>query len=82
MALYEVTFTHRISQHPQDKVPRGYQIPDGAFSDKASLGKALRECGIIAKGTRLNSFRVEGDKVLAFPARGWHCVTLKHVEVP
>jgi hypothetical protein len=77
MAQYQVTVRHRVSTQPQDLVPHGYQLPDGAFSDKLRLAKALREAGILSKGTRLDSFRVEGDKVLAFPNRGWHCVVIQ-----
>jgi hypothetical protein len=51
----------------------GVEIRDGAFSDRRTLAKALREARVLPSGGRLLGFRVEGDRVVAFPAASvWH----------
>lgn len=68
---YEVRLVHKIS--PRDSDRKTVSLPESAFSDKNRLAAALRDAGIMGRGERLRSFRVEGDKVVAFPDRGiWH----------
>jgi hypothetical protein len=59
-------------------------IPDGAFSNRNTLGAALRKSGVMMRGARVNHFRVEGDKVIVFPSvpgltTYWHSIILTHV---
>jgi len=71
-----VRFVHMVSSRDAD-VAGPVLIPGGAFSNKTTLAKALRYIGALQPGARLRSFRVEGDKVIAFPDRGiWHAIVL------
>jgi hypothetical protein len=73
---YDVKFVHKIS--PSDKDRMGpVAMPDNAFSDRNTLAKALRDAGVLHSGDRLSNFRVEGEKVIAFPAKSiWHAIVL------
>lgn len=80
MKDYLVRYVHKISPRDTDKA--WVKLPGGAFSDSKTLARHLRSTGILSPGTRLRSFRVEGDKVVAFPDRGvWHSLTLEE-QVP
>lgn len=80
MQRYAVRFIHKISPSDRD-VMEPVALPEGAFSDRNKLAKALRQAKILTSGTRLAGFRVEGDKVVAFPAGGiWHSVILTAVQ--
>lgn len=78
---YTIRYVHRVA--PSDKdVKTGVSIRDGAFSDRKTLAKALREVGVLAKNARIRTFRVEGDKVLVFPTLPgattyWHSVVIE-----
>lgn len=76
LEYYDVRLVHKIS--PSDKDRMGpVAIPDNAFSDRNTLAAALRDAGVLQSGGRLNSFRVEGEKVVAFPAKSiWHSIVL------
>lgn len=70
-------YTHKIAPSPADKIAE-FEISGNAFSNKNTLGKALRQAGILPPGGRLKHFRVEGDRVFAFPMSSvWHCITLR-----
>lgn len=73
---YEVQPIHKISNKPHEKAAvllTGVVLPDGAFSDKKALAKALREARVLPAGTSLQAMRVEGEKTIAFPRGGlWH----------
>jgi len=73
---YDVKFVHKIS--PSDKDRMGpVTMPDNAFSDRNTLAKALRDAGVLHSGDRLSNFRVEGEKVIAFPTKSiWHAIVL------
>ncbi len=79
--LYAVTRTHRISKIDADDVPVLQVLDDGCFSDRLTLGRELRENGLMGSGSQLVGFRVQGDKVLCFPDKrtGWHCLTLTSI---
>lgn len=78
MTMYSVRYTHKISPSDKDVGP-GVQLSPNDFSDSKRLARALRERGILCSGQRLLSFRVEGDKVLCFPAKSiWHAIVLTH----
>ena len=78
MAKWHVRFVHRIS--PLETDVTTVELADGAFSNRNTLGAALREGGCLAKGERLMGFRTEAGKVVAFPAGGsvWHSIILTH----
>lgn len=80
MGNYKVSFYHKISNPNGASPGRDVSLKDGCFSDKKTLGKALRESGTIPAGTVIDSFRVEGNRVIAFP-RGliWHSIILDHI---
>jgi hypothetical protein len=73
-----VRLVHKIS--PSDKDVMGpVHIPAGAFSNKKTLAAALRKARAgLSSGETLSTFRVEGDKVVAFPAGRsiWHAIVL------
>lgn len=76
MLLYEAHFVHKISPDSSD-IKGPFKIPDSAFSNRNTLGKALREAGVLSSGQSLRTFRTEGDKVIAFPrASIWHVIAL------
>jgi hypothetical protein len=80
MSKYSVRYVHAIANSSND-VGKEFEIHAGAFSDSKALGKALRDAGVLASGARVREFRVEGDKVIVFPAIGgsttyWHSVIL------
>jgi hypothetical protein len=78
MRKYEVRFVHKVS--PSDKDVKVVEIGDGAFSDRNTLAKALRDAKVLHKGGRLSNFRVKGDKVVAFPQGSiWHSFIIKAV---
>lgn len=87
--LYDVRFVHRVAPRDYDRMT--VTIPDGAFSDKKTLGRALRQAKpvsppgsggfrqptVLGKGQQVRSFRVEGDKVTVFPSYGiWHAIII------
>jgi hypothetical protein len=78
MAKWHVRFVHRISPRETDVVR--IEIADGAFSNRNTLGAALRKGRCLGKGERVMGFRTEADKVVAFPAGGsvWHSIILTH----
>ena len=80
MAKYTVRYVHKIATSTKDVGP-DVEIANGAFSDSKSLGKALRAAGVLASGSRVENFRVEGDKTIIFPwlpgsTTYWHAVVL------
>jgi hypothetical protein len=79
MSIYRVQFIHKIA--PRDTDVESADIPDGAFSDSRTLARALRDAGMLVKGSRVRGFRAEGNRVIVFPDRGiWHSLTLTHEE--
>ena len=78
MATYHVRFVHKISPRETDVMP-SVVLPDGAFSDRNTLAGALRMANVLPKGCRVRGFRVEGEKVIAFPIGSiWHSIILTH----
>ena len=77
--MWMVRYVHKIS--PSDKDVKGpVHIPGGAFSNRKTLGAALRNTGILIAGATIRNFRVEGDKVVVFPGGHsiWHAIVLTH----
>lgn len=71
MRTYNVRKVHRVA--PSDRDVSRVELPDGCFSDRKTLARALRETGVLHKGQSVVAFRVEGDRVVAFPTYGtWH----------
>jgi len=79
-AQYMVRYVHKIS--PSDKDVMGpVTIRDGAFSNRKTLGAALRGAGVLMAGASVRNFRVEGEKVVIFPSAPglttyWHAIIL------
>jgi hypothetical protein len=72
---YEIRRVHKIA--PRDSDRETATLPDSAFSSKTALADALRKAGILSRGQRLREFRIEGDKVIAFPEGGsWHSLII------
>jgi hypothetical protein len=75
--LYRVRYIHKISPRATD-VKENVPLPASTFSDSKSMGRELRKAGVLTTGTRVRSFRVEGDKVVVFPAPSiWHAVIIE-----
>lgn len=74
--LFNVRYVHKIS--PRDSDTMGpVEIPDNSFSNRNTLAAALRKAKVMESGGRLQNFRVEGDKVVAFPVKSiWHSIVL------
>jgi hypothetical protein len=73
---YDVRFVHKISPRDSD-VSGPIEVGGGAFSDRKTLAATLRKAKVLGAGERLRTFRVEGDRVVAFPDRGiWHSIVL------
>lgn len=73
---FMVRYVHKIAPRASD-VMGPVEINDNAFSNRNTLAAALRKARVLSSGDRLKSFRVEGDKVIAFPmASIWHSVIL------
>jgi hypothetical protein len=70
-----VRYVHKIA--PRDSDVSVAEIPNGAWSNRNLLAKALRDARILPSGGRLREFRVEGEKVIAFPmASIWRAFVL------
>ena len=85
MAKYSVRYVHKIAPSDKDVGPE-VELDDAAFSDWKALGKALREACVLARGGRVNAFRVEGSQVVVFPSvpgltTYWHSIVLGFVDV-
>lgn len=81
MTRCSVRYVHKIAPSDKDVGP-DVEIPDGAFAGPKELGKALRDAGVLLAGARIVSFKVEGNRVTAFPiAPGlttyWHSIILQ-----
>lgn len=83
MQRFSVRYVHKVAPRPGDQHPDIY-LAGGCFSDSKTLGKALRNSGVLMVGARVMSFRVEGSKVVVFPkvpglTTYWHSVILEAV---
>lgn len=79
--VYSVRYVHKISPRATD-TGKDVIIPGSAFSDRKKLNRALLDLGVLDKGARIRSYRVEGDEVIIFPMMPgmttyWHAVVLK-----
>jgi hypothetical protein len=73
---YDVRFVHKISPRASD-VSGPIEVSGAAFSDRKVLAASLRKAKVLGAGERLRTFRVEGDRIIAFPDRGiWHSIVL------
>lgn len=79
--VYRTRLVHKICNRGGYTPGPDVTLPDGAFSDRRAMGKALRDARVIPAGTMLETFRVEGSKVVCFP-RGlvWHSVILENAD--
>jgi hypothetical protein len=80
METFSVRYVHKISPSEKDVGP-AVSLSPGAFSNSKTLGKALREAGVLLPGGRVRNFQVEGDKVVVFPVvprltTYWHSIVL------
>jgi hypothetical protein len=78
---YSVRYIHKVAPMAHDVRP-DVELPDGAFSDRKALGKALRSAGVLSSGGRIRSFRTVGAMVHAFPevpgmTTYWHAIILE-----
>jgi hypothetical protein len=76
MTKYSVRFVHKISPRDTD-VEGPYPFKSDAFTDRKTLGAALRHVGALNAGERVREFRKEGEKIIAFPVGSiWHSIIL------
>ena len=77
-----VRYVHKIL--PSDKDVMGpVHISGGAFSNRKTLGAALRKAKVMMTGASVRSFRAEGNRVVVFPSAPglttyWHSIILTH----
>ena len=77
---YHTRYVHKIAPSDRDVGPDvtldGAALantPDG----RKAMGAALRSAGVLHKGERVRSHRVESDRVVVFPTmQGWHAIIL------
>jgi hypothetical protein len=79
--VYSVRYVHKISPRATD-TGKDVTLPGSVFSDRKKLNRALLDEGVLQKGARIRSYRVEGDEVIVFPMMPgmttyWHAVVLK-----
>lgn len=77
---YAVRYVHKVSPNAAD-TRDDVEIRDGAFSNRKTLGKALRDAGVMMSGCRVDTFRVEDNRVVVFPicpglSTYWHAIVL------
>ena len=78
--VYSVRYVDKVSSSEKD-VGKDVELSEGAFADRKTLGRALRDSGVLLPGARVDMFRVEGGKVVVFPclpglSTYWHSVIL------
>ena len=76
MPHYLVQYIHKIA--PSDKDVAGpIDLSLADLASKAALGAALRRQRILSKGDKIQDFRIEKDRVVAFPAGSiWHSIIM------
>ena len=76
---YTTRYVHKISPQPGDTGP-AVDLDEPPTSN-ADCGRLLRKHGLLARGERVTSFRVEADgRIVAFPAASvWHSIILTPV---
>jgi hypothetical protein len=77
---YMVRYVHKIAPRAED-VMGPVCINDNAFSNRNTLGAALRRAKVMTGGARVRDFRVEGEKTVVFPSLPgfttyWHSIIL------
>ncbi len=82
MQSWSVKYVHKISPNPNDRGP-DVQLPDTAFANRRTLGKALRDMKVLMAGGYVTSFDVKKNEVVVFPAVAglttyWHAIILTH----
>jgi hypothetical protein len=77
MVTYAVRYIHKIAPSVKDTRP-DIELPNWAGENRRTMARALRELGLLCKGERLSSFRVEPDsRIVCFPmASIWHSIIL------
>jgi len=76
MPKYNVRYVHKISPSPKDVAgPIELSLTD--LASRSSLGAALRRQRILTAGDKIQDFRIEKDRVVAFPQKSiWHSIIL------
>jgi hypothetical protein len=71
-------YVHAIAPRDVEPYDRETTLPDYAARDRRTLGQALRNARLLCMGAGVKSFRVEADRIVAFPTRtaGWHAIVL------
>jgi hypothetical protein len=73
---YETRYVHKISPKDTD-VGNPVDLSPKDLESKSALAAALRKSRILPAGGKINSFRIEQDRILVFPqASIWHSIIL------
>ena len=73
---YETRYVHKIAPNEKDVGPT-VDIDPAALSSKTKLAAALRNAKVLSRGDRIDSFRIENDRIIVFPqASIWHSIIL------
>lgn len=83
MRNYNIRYVDKICPKDTDRDVK--PLPDSSFSDRKTLGAALRKAGVLSKGARIQNMRVEGDRTIIFPicpglSTYWHAITISPKE--
>lgn len=73
--MFHVTRTYKVDyHHPRGGVSLGRDVSlsDAAFRDRKSLGKALRDAGVLSTGARVTAFRGEAGGTIVLERRTPH----------
>ncbi len=76
MPHYQVRYVHKIAPSDKDVAgPIDLSLKD--LESRSSLGAALRRTRILSTGDRIRDFRIEKDRIVAFPQNSiWHSIIL------
>ena len=77
MPHYQARYVHKISPSDKDVAKNLVDLSLKDLENRSALGAALRRAHILASGDKIKDFRIEKDRVVAFPANSiWHSIIL------
>jgi hypothetical protein len=75
MPSYQARYVHKISPSAKDIAPDPVVLTLEDLSSRTKLAAALRRARILSHGGRVDSYRIENDRVVVFPQKSiWHSI--------
>lgn len=73
---YETHYVHKIAPKDTD-TGNPVDLSPTDLESKSKLATALRKARVLSTGDRINSYRIENDRIVVFPqASIWHSIIL------